>query len=63
MHIKNNMYLSYEELNILDVAVRNRMKNQSVKNIPSYQEKCKKILDKVREEMRRQEQQAKGLTL
>lgn len=57
------MYFSYGELNILDVAVRNRMKNQSVKNIQSYQDKCKKILDKVREEMRRQEQQAKGLTL
>lgn len=54
--IHNNMYLSYEELNILDVAIRNRMKNQSVKNILTYQDRCKKLLDKVRAEMRRQEQ-------
>lgn len=54
--IINNIHFSYEELNILNVSVRNRMKNKSVKNIPTYQEKCKKILDKIQTEMKRQEQ-------
>lgn len=53
--MKNNLYFTYEELNIIDVAIRNRMKNNSVKGIESYQNRCKKILAKVRTEMKKWE--------
>lgn len=51
----NNVFLTYDELNIIDIAVRQRMEDKRFRNNPSYQALCKALVEKVRAEQRRQE--------
>ena len=51
----NGLQFDYDELVMLDVAIRQRMANKQVKGLEHYQAMCKSALDKVREETRRQE--------
>ena len=51
----NGLQFDYDELVMLDVAIRQRMASKQVKGLEHYQAMCKSALDKVREETRRQE--------
>lgn len=51
----NGLQFTYDELVMLDVAIRQRMESKQVKGLEHYQAMCKSALDKVREETRRQE--------
>lgn len=51
----NGLQFTYDELVMLDVAIRQRMASKQVKELEHYQAMCKSALDKVREETRRQE--------
>lgn len=49
------LQFTYDELAMLDVAIRQRMASKQVKGLEPYREMCKSALGKVRAEMRRQE--------